>query len=168
MTFYVEFDEGIVNDFMFDTEETVKSVAEAVLDSEGCPYETCINVLVTDNEGIREYNRQFRGIDRETDVLSFPNLDFDKPGVFLVEEEREADYFDPDSGELVLGDIILSVDRIKEQAENYGHSLKREFAFLVAHSMLHLCGYDHMEEADAALMEAKQEAVLQGLGITRD
>ncbi len=168
MTFYVEFDEGIVNDFDFDTEEIVKSVAEAVLDTEGCPYESCVNVLVTDNEGIREFNRQYRDIDKETDVLSFPNMDFEAPGVFDIPEEREVDYFDPESGELILGDIILSVDRIKEQAESYGHSRRREFAFLVAHSMLHLCGYDHMEEAEAKVMEAKQEAVLNGLGITRD
>ena len=167
MTFYVEFDEGITNDFDFDTEATVRAVAEAVLDAEGCPYETCVNVLVTDNEGIREFNRQYRNIDRETDVLSFPNLDFDVPGVFDIAEECEADYFDPESGELVLGDIILSVDRIREQAKNYGHSLKREFAFLVAHSMLHLCGYDHMEESEAAVMEGKQEAILTELGITR-
>lgn len=168
MTFYVEFDEGIENLYDFDTKEVVRAVAEAVLDTEGCPYEACVNVLVTDNEGIREFNRQYRDIDKETDVLSFPNLDFEKPGVFDIAQEREADYFDPESGELILGDIILSADRIKEQAESYGHSRKREFAFLVAHSMLHLCGYDHMEEAEAAVMEGKQEAVLQGLGITRD
>jgi len=78
------------------------------------------------------------------------------------------DCFDPDSGELVLGDIILSVDRVKEQARNYGHSQRREFAFLVAHSMLHLCGYDHMEEAEAARMEEKQEKALAQLGITRE
>ncbi len=168
MTFYVEFDEGIDNSYDFDTDEVVKAVAEAVLEMEACPYEVCVNVLVTDNEGIKEFNRQYRDIDKETDVLSFPNMDFDKPGVFDIAEEREADYFDPESGELVLGDIILSVDRIKEQAESYGHSQKREFAFLVAHSMLHLCGYDHMEEMEAAVMEGKQEAVLKGLGITRD
>ncbi len=168
MTFYIEFDEGIANDFPFDVEEVVQSVAKSVLDLEGCPYEACVNVLVTDNEGIREFNRQYRNIDRETDVLSFPNVDFEVAGEFVIEEEREADYFDPDSGELVLGDIILSVNRIKEQAESYGHSQKREFAFLVAHSMLHLCGYDHMEEAEAAVMEAKQEETLQKLGITRD
>lgn len=168
MTFYVEFDEGINNSFEFDTDEIIQKVAEAVLDTEECPYECCVNVLVTDNEGIRGYNKTYRDIDRETDVLSFPNLDFDFPGEFTIAEGREADYFDPESGELVLGDIILSVDRIREQAESYGHSQKREFAFLVAHSMLHLCGYDHMEPEEAAVMESKQEAVLTGLGITRD
>lgn len=154
--------------FAFDVEETARQVIEGVLDMEECPYETQVNVLLTDNEGIREYNREYRSIDRETDVLSFPNLEFETPGVYEVEEEQEADCFDPDTGELILGDIIISVDRVVEQAESYGHSPKREFAFLVAHSMLHLSGYDHMESEEAKVMEAKQEQVLQKLGITRD
>lgn len=168
MTFYVEFDEGVKNDFSFDVEALVKQVAETALDAESCPYEACVNLLVTDNAGIREFNCQYRDIDRETDVLSFPNLDFERPGEFDIAEEKEADCFDPDTGELVLGDIILSADKVREQAESFGHSTKREFAFLVAHSMLHLCGYDHMEETEAAEMEAKQEEILMQLGITRD
>jgi len=168
MTFYVEYDEGVEDDFPFGSEDIVRQVAEAVLASEGCPYEVCVNVLVTDNEGIRQFNRQYREIDRATDVLSFPNLDFEEAGHFAVPEERRADYFDPESGELVLGDIILSADKVREQAAEYGHSLKREFAFLVAHSMLHLCGYDHVEEEEATVMEKKQAEVLSKLGITRD
>ena len=166
MTFYVENETQVT--FPFNVEETVRIVCEAVLDEEKCPYEVQVNVVLTDNEGIREMNRECRKIDRETDVLSFPNVDFDREGVFEIDEDREADYFDPDSGELILGDIMISVDKVKEQAENYGHSLRREFAFLVAHSMLHLCGYDHMEEEEAKVMEAKQRDVLEGLGITRD
>ena len=154
--------------FDFDIEQIVDLVSKEVLEEENCPYETQINVLLTDNAGIRGFNKEYRNIDRETDVLSFPNLDFETPAAFEIDEDREADYFDPETGELILGDIIISVDRVKEQAESYGHSRKREFAFLVAHSMLHLCGYDHMEEAEAAVMEAKQEAVLQKLGITRE
>lgn len=168
MTFYVEYDEGVEDDFPFGSEDIVRQVAEAVLASEGCPYEVCVNVLVTDNEGIRQFNRQYREIDRATDVLSFPNLDFEETGHFAVPEERRADYFDPESGELVLGDIILSADKVREQAAEYGHSLKREFAFLVAHSMLHLCGYDHVEAEETAVMERKQAEVLSKLGITRD
>lgn len=166
MTFYVENETAVT--FPFDVEEIVEQVAEKVLDTENCPYEVQINVLLTDNKGIHVFNKEYRGIDRETDVLSFPNLNFEKEGEFQIEEEDEADYFDPDTGELILGDIIISVDKVQEQAESYGHSLKREFAFLVAHSMLHLCGYDHMEEAEAAVMEQKQEAVLSALNITRD
>ncbi|MBR1771665.1 MAG: rRNA maturation RNase YbeY [Lachnospiraceae bacterium] len=168
MTCYLEYDEGIDAAFPFDAEAVVEQVVNEVLRTEQCPYEVCVNVLVTDNAGIREFNRTYREIDRETDVLSFPNLDFDEPARFWIPEGREADYFDPESGELILGDIILSVDRVRAQAAEYGHSPKREFAFLVAHSMLHLCGYDHMEPAEAAVMEDKQEKVLGQLGITRD
>ena len=166
MTFYVENETSVT--LPFSAEEIVKLVAEKVLDTEDCPYEAQINVLLTDNEGIHTFNKEYRGIDRETDVLSFPNLDFEKEGEFIISEEQEADYFDPDTGELILGDIIISLDKVQEQSESYGHSLQREFAFLVAHSMLHLCGYDHMEEAEAAVMEQKQEAVLGALNITRD
>lgn len=166
MTFYVENETG--TEFSFDVEEVAGKVAWAVLNSEGCPYEVQINLVLTDNAGIKELNSDFRGIDRETDVLSFPNLDFEKEGCFEIEEDREADYFDPETGELILGDIMISVEKLAEQAQAYGHSKKREFAFLVAHSMLHLCGYDHMTKEEAKVMEEKQEAVLLGLGITRD
>ena len=153
--------------FSFDEKALLDRVAQAVLDSENCPYETTVNLLLTDDAGIREYNKNYRNIDAETDVLSFPNLEFETPGDFSGVEEREADCFDPDSGELVLGDIILNVSRVKEQAVEYGHSELREFAFLLAHSLFHLCGYDHMEPDEAAFMEEKQEAVLQSLQITR-
>lgn len=166
MTFYVENETD--TSFPFSPDEVVKQVAEKVLDTEDCPYEVQINVLLTDNKGIQVYNKKYRNIDRETDVLSFPNLNFETESDFTIPEEDEADYFDPGTGELILGDIIISVDKVKEQADNYGHSLKREFAFLVAHSMLHLCGYDHMAEEEAGVMEQKQESVLKELNITRD
>lgn len=165
MTFYVENETG--QTFPFDPKELTARVAEAVLEAEGCPYETEINVLITDKEGIRQYNREYRNIDRETDVLSFPNIPFAREADFSIVEENEADYFQPDTGELILGDIILSADRIYEQAAAYGHSVKREFAFLVAHSMLHLCGYDHELPGQAQVMEQKQDDILNGLGITR-
>ena len=166
MTFYVENETTVT--FPFDVEEIVEKVCVAVLDAENCPYEAQINVVITDNTGIKEMNLAARGIDRETDVLSFPNVDFATEGIFAIDEDAEADYFDPDSGELMLGDIMISADKVFEQAKEYGHSPKREFAFLVAHSMFHLCGYDHMEEDEAKVMEQKQEAVLKALGITRD
>lgn len=165
MTLYAENETDY--EFPFPYEETARLVMEAALDSEGCPYECTVNLLITDNEGIHEYNKNYRGIDKETDVLSFPNLDFETPADFSKAEEHEADYFDPDSGELILGDVIISADKVKEQAQAYGHEEKREFAFLVAHSMLHLCGYDHMEDGERLVMEEKQESILQGLGITR-
>lgn len=166
MTSYVE--NETEQSFPFSEKETLDRVMEAVLTAEGCPYEATVSLLLTDGAGIRQYNAQYRDMDAETDVLSFPNLEFETPGDFSVAEETEADCFDPDSGELVLGDIILSVERVKSQAKEYEHSELREFAFLVAHSLFHLCGYDHMEEKEADRMEEKQEAVLAALGITRD
>lgn len=166
MTSYVEHEWG--SGFSFDEEELLARVAAAVLDAEGCPYEAVVNLLVTDGAGIREYNKNYRDTDAETDVLSFPNLDFERPGDFSAADTCEADCFDPDSGELVLGDIILNGERVKSQAAEYEHSELREFAFLVAHSLFHLCGYDHMEKAEADVMEKKQEALLSKLGITRD
>lgn len=166
MTFYV--DTEVESRLRLDIEELGMQIAEAVLDAEACPYEAQVNFLLTDNDGIQEMNRQFREIDRPTDVLSFPNIDFDCEADFSGLEECSEAYFDPDSGELVLGDIVISQDKVFEQAESYGHSVRREFAFLIAHSMLHLCGYDHMNPEEAARMEEKQEQILQKLGITRD
>ena len=165
MTFYVENETAVT--FPFDTQALVQQVCEAVLDAENCPYEAEVNVLITDDEGIRSYNREYRNMDRETDVLSFPNIPFETEADFDVVEGCEADYFQPDTGELILGDIILNTARVFSQAESYGHSVKREFAFLVAHSMLHLCGYDHMEEDERLVMEKKQEEILAMKGYVR-
>ena len=154
--------------FLFDIKETSKKVIEEVLKEEKCPYEAEINLLLTDNERIREYNRENRKIDKATDVLSFPNLFFEEESQFYIPSELEADYINPESGNLILGDIIISVEKVCEQSEEYGHSEQREFAFLIAHSMLHLCGYDHMTKIEADVMEQKQEKILQILGITRD
>ena len=151
----------------FDYEELVNKVILACLDYEDCPYEAELSVLFTDDEGIRAINREFRDKDAPTDVLSFPAIEYDVPGDFSGLEESPADYFNPESGELFLGDIVISVDRALLQAEEYGHTIEREMAFLTAHSMFHLFGYDHMEEADAVLMEQKQENVLNMLHISR-
>ena len=153
-------------------EKIIKEVINGALDYVDCPFECEVNVSITDNDGIAEINSEFRDIDRETDVLSFPALEFDEPGDFkTVEEEVEASpmlYVNPDTEELILGDIMVSVDKIKEQAEEYGHSEERELAFLIAHSMFHLFGYDHMIEEEAKVMEGKQRDLLEKLGITRD
>lgn len=154
--------------FDFDMLEVIKLIVDEVLDLEGCEYEAQVNVVLTDNEGIRAINKEYRGIDRETDVLSFPSLEFEAPGFTGLDDMLDASVIDPETDELILGDIMISVDKVMEQAKTFGHSLKREFAFLVAHSMLHLSGYDHMTPEDAAVMEKKQEAVLQKLNITRD
>lgn len=166
MTSYVENETSV--EFDFDTKEILDKVMGQVLSTEDCPYEAQVNLLITDEEGIRQFNREYRQVDAPTDVLSFPMLSFEQEGDFSAAEQNLADCFDPESGELLLGDIIISASRIMEQAEKYGHSVKREFAFLVAHSMLHLCGYDHMEDEQAKVMESKQEHILTALGITRE
>lgn len=154
--------------FDFPVEETAERVAQEVLDEEGCPYDVEVSLTLTEDEEIHELNRRFRGIDRETDVLSFPNLEYDAPSDFSHVEEDAPDCIDPDTGRLVLGDIVINTNRVISQASDYGHSRLREFAFLIAHSMLHLCGYDHMTPEEATVMEGKQEKALQALGITRD
>lgn len=148
-------------------EEIIREIVEAALDYEGCPYEAEVNVILTDNAGIQEINREYRQIDAPTDVLSFPLVDYEQESDFDHVEDAAEDYFNPETGELMLGDIILSVDKIEEQAEKYGHSQRRELAFLVAHSMLHLCGYDHMEDGERERMEARQRAILSGKGYER-
>lgn len=155
-------------EFPFNAEKTAKEVIEKTLEVEKCPFEVEVNLLVTDEDEIREYNQNMRQIDAATDVLSFPNLFFETPSHFEIREEERVDFENPESGNIILGDIILNYRRVLSQAEEYGHSLKREFAFLVAHSMYHLCGYDHMTTEEAQEMEAKQEDILQFLNITRD
>ena len=148
-------------------EEIIREVVAAALDYEKCPYEAEVNVLLTDDQEIHRINQEFRGIDRATDVLSFPMGDYETPSDFERLEEVAEDYFNLETGELLLGDIVISVDKVEEQAEKYGHSQARELAFLTAHSMLHLCGYDHMEEDERLVMEKKQEEILSLKGYTR-
>lgn len=154
-------------EFDFDIREVAELVVDAVLEHEKCPYEAEISLLLTHNDEIHEMNLEHRGIDRATDVLSFPMLEFDHPGDFSIIDEETADVFDSESGELMLGDIVISVDKVLEQAQEYGHSPKREYAFLIAHSMLHLCGYDHMDDEERKVMEEKQRAIMEKINILR-
>ena len=148
--------------------EIFSSVAETVLKAENCPFEAEVNLTLVDKESIQELNKEHRGIDRVTDVLSFPLTDFEIPGDFSKLDEKSADCFNPGSKELLLGDIVICMERAKEQAEEYGHSLKREFAFLIAHSMLHLLGFDHEDPEEEKIMFQKQEQALSNLGILRE
>lgn len=147
-------------------EELAKKVVQKVLDMEGCPYDAQVNLVLTDNEEIQRVNTEFREIAAPTDVLSFPMIPFETPADYAIVEEDQS-YFDLDTDELLLGDIMISVDKVFAQAEEYGHSVTREFCFLVAHSMLHLLGYDHMTPEEAVVMENKQRTALNELGITR-
>lgn len=155
--------------FDFDCLELAKKVVFQVLEQENCPYEATVEILLTSDEEIKKMNQEHRGIDRVTDVLSFPMVDFEVPAVYDFLENVESDfYFDPDSGELLLGDMVLSLPRIVSQAKEYGHSRKREYAFLIAHSMLHLLGYDHIIPEEAEIMEKKQQEILNTLEIYRE
>lgn len=165
MIFYVE--NEIDAKYEFDVEQLVEEVVKACCMHEACPYEIEVNIAITDEEGIRAYNKEYRDIDKETDVLSFPAVDYDSPADFSYVNENKMAYLNPDTQELMLGDIILCDQRIRKQAEEYGHSEKREFAFLLTHSMLHLFGYDHMNEAEEKEMFSRQEDILNGLGIVR-
>ncbi len=154
--------------FSFDWEPVARAVINKALDFEKCPYECEVNLLLTDDRQMRQINKEFRQADRATDVLSFPLIDYPSPSSFSHLEDALQDCFNPDSGELMLGDIVVSAEKVREQARAYGHSEKREFAFLIAHSMLHLLGYDHITEKDEMLMISKQEEILKGLKITRE
>ena len=148
-------------------EEIIENVVLESLDYVECPYEAEVNVIITDNQEIQAINKEHRQIDAPTDVLSFPLVDYETPADFDHVEDYVEDYFDPDTGELLLGDIVVSVDKVEEQAEKYGHSTTRELAFLIAHSMLHLCGYDHMDDDERLEMEAKQSEILERRGYSR-
>lgn len=164
MSIYIE-NETSVN-FDFDYNEIIKKVITYTEEFAGCPYETEVNVVLTDNENIHAVNKEYRNIDRPTDVLSFPMIEYDSPADFDGIEDDDS-LFNPESGELLLGDIMISVDKVYEQAKQYGHSNLRELAFLVVHSMLHLFGYDHIEEEDRLVMEEKQRQIMEGLEISR-
>ena len=155
-------------DLNIDYENIANLVVEETLKQEKCPFDVEVNILLTDNESIHAINKETRNIDRATDVLSFPNLFFESAGCFNIPEDERADYENPENGLVVLGDIIISLEKVIEQAQEYNHSVKREYAFLIAHSMLHLSGYDHMVPDEAKVMEERQRAILDSLGITRD
>lgn len=164
MSLYIEDESSI--ELPVETEEIANLVVEAALDYIECPYEAEVNLLLTDDAAIHEMNQEFRQVDRSTDVLSFPMLEYEVPGDFSGLEAAE-DAFNPETGELMLGDIVISKEHVLAQAKAYEHSPKREFAFLIAHSMLHLFGYDHMEEEERLVMEEKQRDIMKKIQILR-
>lgn len=165
MTIHLDYE--ATKELNIDYSSLINKVVQECLDYEGCPYEVEISILLTDDDEIREINRQFRDIDKPTDVLSFPAMEYEKAGDFSAIDEEGGDYFNPETGELILGDIVISVDRAIIQAEEYGHTITREIAFLTAHSMFHLMGYDHITDEDRERLEAKQKEVLERLEIYR-
>lgn len=164
MTISIEEEVSVV--FPFDYEKMARNVICYTAAHEKFPFEAEVNLLLTDDEGICLLNREFRDTDSPTDVLSFPMIHYESARDFS-RLEADADNFNPDTGEVVLGDIVVNIERVKQQAESFGHSSEREFAFLIVHSMLHLFGYDHMEEDEAGLMEQVQREILEDLHILR-
>lgn len=131
--------------------EILEKVVQEVLIFEEKPLDSEVSISFVDNDEIRELNKEYRGIDRETDVLSFP-IDDD----FIID------------GPILLGDVIISAEKALEQANDFGHSLNREIAYLTAHSMFHLLGYDHIDEDDKLIMRSKEKEIMKRLKIFKD
>ncbi|MCI9538006.1 MAG: rRNA maturation RNase YbeY [Eubacterium sp.] len=165
MTVYFEDEAGI--SFGFDPEEKVEEVIAFVRDHVECPYDIEVSVTLVDTDTIRQVNSQFRQIEKVTDVLSFPMMEYDSPRDFGGQAFQNSLSLSPDTQEMILGDILLCSEVVKTQAEEYGHSELREFCFLVVHSMLHLFGYDHIQEEDRREMEEEQRKIMERLGINR-
>jgi len=146
------------------TAKLIRLAAKAAYARFDYPFDGQVTVTITDDEGIRKYNNEFRQIDKATDVLSFPLNDFYRS----VPGEDMTELMDPITCEVPLGDMIISVERAREQAKEYGHGMARECAYLTVHSMLHLLGYDHVDEAEEkAAMREKEEEILSVLGLSR-
>ena len=140
----------------------IRRVIRTALAAEGVDFPCEVDVRLTSDEGIHQINREMRGVDRPTDVLSFPAFAL-TPGELPGEEDA-----DMATGLVPLGDMCLSLERVKAQAKEYGHSNRRELAYLVVHSVLHLLGYDHLDEgAEKARMRAREETIMEELGILR-
>ncbi len=140
----------------------IEKAVRLCVKKEGFPYPCEASVTLTDNEYIKELNLEHRGIDKATDVLSFPIIEY-----VNGEPQIQPGDIDPDSGQVFLGDIIISVEKAFEQAQSYGHSVERELSYLAVHGVLHLLGYDHETEADEKLMFSLQEDVLNEMGLFR-
>lgn len=147
-----------------DTARLIRLAAKAAFARFDYPFDGQVTVTITDNEGIRAFNKEFRDIDAPTDVLSFPLNDFCRG----VPDGEMGELIDPVTRTVPLGDMIISVERAREQAADFGHGLARECAYLTVHSMLHLVGYDHVDEGEEkAAMRQKEEEILAVLGLTR-
>ena len=140
-------------------EKLIKEVVSRVLEEEKVLPEVDVYITLTNNEEIHKINKEYRDVDRPTDVLSFPMYERDE----IAGLKNDTD----DEIEKILGDIIVSIEKVREQAEEYGHSFERELAYLVTHGMLHLLGYDHMIEEEKAVMRKREEEILETLNITR-
>ena len=155
-------DEQNKEQFSEELSSMIQTVCQRVMEEEECDFDAQISLTLTDNQNIQIINNEHRGINAPTDVLSFPMLEFDEEGQIIDNE------FEYDDDLIMLGDIVISLERAREQSIEFGHSFEREVAFLTAHSMLHLLGYDHVDDKEGEeIMCQKQEKVLTSLKITR-
>ncbi|MGN0771628.1 MAG: rRNA maturation RNase YbeY [Christensenellales bacterium] len=143
--------------------DLVKKIFDATLAHFGMNDDVEVEICIVDEDTIKEVNKSTRGIEKVTDVLSFPTL----TDVFPFDKNRHSDDINPDSGRVMLGELMLCEKRAKEQAQEYGHSVEREYGYLVLHGLLHLLGFDHIEEKDKAEMRRHEEEILESLGIVR-
>lgn len=152
--------------------ELEKSIRESImytLENQGFKHQVEVNVLLVDNEAIRAINQETRAIDSETDVLSFPMIEYEEGKTYkdlYLKHKFGPQFYDGE--DLVLGDVVISMEKALEQSIDFGHSLKREVCYLTVHSILHLLGYDHMDEEDKSKMRAAEEEILGSLEITRE
>ena len=144
-----------------DTLALLKKAAEAALMQEGISKTVCVHLLLTDDDGIRAYNRDYRGLDKATDVLSFPSLPYTPAQTCSARPEWLEEEYDIDLDACFLGDIVISMPHVKAQAKEYGHSEARETAYLMTHAMFHLMGYDHIQEEDRVQMRKMEEAAIR-------
>ncbi|HAQ52665.1 MAG TPA: rRNA maturation RNase YbeY [Lachnospiraceae bacterium] len=176
MTLYFVEQFKLDNIFDFDYKEVARTVINKTLIQEHFNYDVEVSITLLGENDIKDINREYRDIDKKTDVLSFPMIEYDSSYSTCSDRTEEMyefiedsiDAINPDTDEIILGDIVLCVPVILEQAKEYNHSILREYAFLIAHSMLHLLGYDHMNEKERLIMEKKQNLILESLNITRD
>ncbi|MBZ9636091.1 rRNA maturation RNase YbeY [Clostridium sp. FP1] len=151
-----------------ELEIVIKDVIEYTLKEEKLFIDNEVSVILIDNEEIKKINSKNRGIDKITDVLSFPMLDYPQNKVFKdVYIDYKFDQSDLNDERLVIGDVALSLEKAKEQSEEFGHSFIRECAYLTVHSILHLLGYDHMEEDEKNIMRKREEEILSNFKISR-
>lgn len=165
MTVYFEDESG--HHFDFSVHRQLDKLVDYVVKRVSCPFETEVSVTLVQKKAIHRLNKKFRDVDRPTDVLSFPMMEYDEPADFTSPLFRQSLTLSPETGELVLGDIVICPAVVCEQAKEYGHSELREFSFLAVHGLLHLFGYDHMEEAERVQMEDMQKEIMKELQIHR-
>lgn len=174
MTIY--YDNQTYYEFDFDYKKVANDVINKTLLHEQFKYDVEVSITFVDEENIRKINKEYRNIDNSTDVLSFPMIEYDSDYSRISDRKEEMydflidviDIKNPDTDEIILGDIVLCVPVIINQAKEYNHSILREYAFLIVHSMLHLLGFDHIEDDERIIMENKQNQILESLSITRD